>query len=257
VRRSSDNAETDVFFDPATGYVSLNSPVQAGGLFSAWVGVNSAFIATDYDHSGRGRHATQTVVANQKRLVNAGVLETRSGGRVGARCNVSGQNWSNLPSFTIAPVIAGEASYIGAACVDTDAEDAAPWSVPYVAVGSHWTFLNGAGQLIQTFLGNVRPAIFTPAVSWPLNRVSSQYMFRQANNIQTRLETTAPASYTSSSVADGTLVLTTTTVDGPSRYGSAHPTNFFGGLVFEKAIFNRLLTNAERALVQSNQLVSW
>lgn len=42
----------------------------------AHVGINSGFITTWYDQSGNGRNATQTVTANQPRIVNAGVVDT-------------------------------------------------------------------------------------------------------------------------------------------------------------------------------------
>lgn len=81
VRRSSDNAEADVFVD--TNFeISLNSNINSrtsGTALSSWVGANSAFVTTWYDQSGLGRNLTQTVAANQPSLVNAGALRTLNG----------------------------------------------------------------------------------------------------------------------------------------------------------------------------------
>lgn len=78
VRRSSDNAETDVLFD-STYQVSNSSLVSAGGTFSAWYGASSVFVKTWYDQSTNANHATQSTTANQPRIVNAGTLDTYNG----------------------------------------------------------------------------------------------------------------------------------------------------------------------------------
>ena len=70
VRRSSDNAESDI------GFVS--NQLDTASLLS-FVGAGNGFVTTWYDQSGNGNNATQTVAANQPRIVNAGTLETISG----------------------------------------------------------------------------------------------------------------------------------------------------------------------------------
>jgi hypothetical protein len=72
VRRSSDNAEQDIFGDY---YGNLDTI----GLKN-FVGANSGFVTTWYDQSGNARNATQTTAANQPRVVNAGTVE-RQGNR--------------------------------------------------------------------------------------------------------------------------------------------------------------------------------
>ena len=66
VRRSSDNAETDI------GAVGENLDTAALLAFS---GSNSAFVTTTYDQSGNANHATQATAANQPRIVNAGIID--------------------------------------------------------------------------------------------------------------------------------------------------------------------------------------
>ena len=67
VRRSSDNAETNIGF--------LNNVLDTASLL-AFVGANNGFITTWYDQSGNAKDATQTTAANQPRIVNAGTIDT-------------------------------------------------------------------------------------------------------------------------------------------------------------------------------------
>ena len=71
MRRSSDNAETDIGF---TASGDLNT-----AALLAHVGSGSGFITTWYDQSGNNRHATQTTAGIQPRIVNAGVLDIANG----------------------------------------------------------------------------------------------------------------------------------------------------------------------------------
>jgi hypothetical protein len=67
VRRSSDNSELDIGFD-GIGNLDVN-------LLTSFVGANSGFVTTWYDQSGNLRHMTQTTLASQPRIVNAGTVE--------------------------------------------------------------------------------------------------------------------------------------------------------------------------------------
>jgi hypothetical protein len=69
VRRSSDNAETDIGFTP-TGVLDTVALL-------AHVGAGNGFVTTWYDQSGNGRNVTQATGGNQPRIVNGGVLTTR------------------------------------------------------------------------------------------------------------------------------------------------------------------------------------
>lgn len=71
VRRSSDNAETDIGFG-SDGWID-----QAALLTHAASG--SSFVVTWYDQSENTRNATQAVAGNQPRIVNSGVVEVMGG----------------------------------------------------------------------------------------------------------------------------------------------------------------------------------
>jgi hypothetical protein len=71
VRRSSDNAERDI-------YGTFRGDLDLAALTS-FVGANSGFVTTWYDQSGSGRHATQATAASQPRIVNAGAVDTQNG----------------------------------------------------------------------------------------------------------------------------------------------------------------------------------
>jgi len=71
VRRSSDNAEADV-------YALANGDLDTTRLL-AFVGAGSGYVVTWYDQSGNARNATQATSTAQPRIVNAGVLETQGG----------------------------------------------------------------------------------------------------------------------------------------------------------------------------------
>ena len=76
VRRSSDNAEVDVFVD-SNYQLSLNSNITSrtsGTTLSSWVSTNNAFVVTWYDQSGSANNATQSTPANQPQIITSGSL---------------------------------------------------------------------------------------------------------------------------------------------------------------------------------------
>ena len=70
VRRSNDNAETDIGFDG----VDLDTT-----SLTSFVGANSAYITTWYDQSGNGKHQRQASAGSQPIIVNAGTVTTMLG----------------------------------------------------------------------------------------------------------------------------------------------------------------------------------
>jgi hypothetical protein len=85
LRRTTDNQVVDVYFD-GSGNISLNSQVSAAGggaatgtLLSTWIGSNSATVATWYDQSGNGYHATQATTGRQPSFISAGAINTQNG----------------------------------------------------------------------------------------------------------------------------------------------------------------------------------
>ncbi len=68
VRRSSDNAETDIQFIGMAG-------IDTAGLL-IFAGSASCFVTTWYDQSGNGRNLVQATAGSQPRIVNAGVIDS-------------------------------------------------------------------------------------------------------------------------------------------------------------------------------------
>ena len=108
-RRSSDNAEVDVFVD-SNFELSLSSNITSrtsGTTLGTWAGANSAFVTTWYDQSGNNNNATQTTAANQPSIVVSGVLQTNLG-KAAIQCSATTGfqatvNWTNLfATYTVA-----------------------------------------------------------------------------------------------------------------------------------------------------------
>jgi hypothetical protein len=68
VRRSNDNALTDIGFTP-DGDLDIET-------LQTFVGSNTGFVRTWYDQSGNNKHTVQTSTSNQPRIVNNGTLYT-------------------------------------------------------------------------------------------------------------------------------------------------------------------------------------
>lgn len=90
VRRSNDNAESDIGF-------TSSGDLDTASL-KTFVGSNNAFITTWYDQSGNSRNATQGTAANQPRIVNAGVIDRTNSKPVVNYGTNAQQWWHNLPS---------------------------------------------------------------------------------------------------------------------------------------------------------------
>jgi len=71
VRRLSDGALLDIGFD-------ANNELDLATL-TGFIGAGSGFIRTLYDQTGTGNNFVQTTLANQPRIVNAGVVDTVNG----------------------------------------------------------------------------------------------------------------------------------------------------------------------------------
>ena len=71
VRRSSDNASTDIGF-------LANGDLNVGTLTS-FVGLNDGFVTTWYDQSGNNKNATQVTAVSQPKIVSTGSIILRGG----------------------------------------------------------------------------------------------------------------------------------------------------------------------------------
>lgn len=90
VRRSSDDAETDIGFTAAG---DLNTVALL-----AHCGAGSGFVATWYDQSGSSRNATQTTLSSQPRIVGSGLIDTL-GARSAAFSSVTAAHLA-IPAFS-------------------------------------------------------------------------------------------------------------------------------------------------------------
>jgi hypothetical protein len=101
VRRSTDNAEQDFYptAKPSHSYSGVADKVNRWvdtAAILAFCGAGSGYVAKIYDQKGTN-HATQTVAANQPRIVNTGVLEAKNG-RPTLR-NYASTCFMNVPRF--------------------------------------------------------------------------------------------------------------------------------------------------------------
>lgn len=96
VRRSSDNAETNIGFS--------NNQLDTTTLL-AFCGAGNGFVTIWYDQSGNANDANQTTVANQPRIVNSGVVELEGSKPTLSYYNTTcGLNIASIP-FTGATII--------------------------------------------------------------------------------------------------------------------------------------------------------
>jgi len=77
VRRSSDDAETDVGFN-SSYKVGLDSPVSAGGDLTTWAGSDDVFVVTRYNQGSGGStyDTTQATTSLQPQFLDAGAMIT-------------------------------------------------------------------------------------------------------------------------------------------------------------------------------------
>lgn len=75
VRRSSDDAETDVAFN-GSNKIALDSTVSAGGDFTTWAGSDDVYVTKRYNQGSTGStdDAVQTTNANQGQILSSGSL---------------------------------------------------------------------------------------------------------------------------------------------------------------------------------------
>ena len=71
VRRSSDSAETDVYFDN-NGVVSTNSTVSAGGTLGTWMGADNLYIRKWWDQAAPTEFREQPTASRQPQLFLSG-----------------------------------------------------------------------------------------------------------------------------------------------------------------------------------------
>lgn len=78
IRRSSDDATTRVGFN-SNNVVGLDSPVEAGGDLTTWIGASDGFARSVYDQSGVGQDLVQTSNGLQPQIISSGSLLINEG----------------------------------------------------------------------------------------------------------------------------------------------------------------------------------
>lgn len=136
VRRSSDNAESDIGFLPSGGLDTQS--------LLAFTGANSAFVTTWYDQSGFTKNFTQTVAANQPTVVTAGVVNTLNGAPT---ISFNGSAWLSRTGTSMSTN--ANVGYSISVIFRTATAGAAFWS----QTGSGWAW-NGPGQFVLYLSGS-------------------------------------------------------------------------------------------------------
>ena len=141
VRRSSDNAEQDIYLDHSG---QLNVAALLG-----FCGAGSGFATTWYDQTGNGRHARQSTSASQPTLVSSGALVTAPNGLPALGFSTddflveANYAWHTLPAVTL--VVAHTPQISSGA----DTSYGCLMSVCKAADGSNSFFLGGASGTIS------------------------------------------------------------------------------------------------------------
>jgi hypothetical protein len=75
--RTSDNAETDVYFD-SNNTISTSSSIEAGGTLGTWLGANNATVAKWYDQTTNGLDAIQATLSARPSIASGGAIITQN-----------------------------------------------------------------------------------------------------------------------------------------------------------------------------------
>ncbi|MCU0441640.1 MAG: T9SS type A sorting domain-containing protein [Bacteroidia bacterium] len=215
------STEQDIFFD-ANGNLDT---VQ----LKSFAGTNSAFVVTWYDQSGNGRNFVQTTQARQPRIVNAGVIDTKTG-TPAIRHLAASQHFLTLSPFTLS--------------------SSAPWTMNVVQSldgGANSRMLNSTNNwLIGCWGGNEQAAHF---LGWP--NPNPLVPATTNNQIYTAI------SYTSNAhvFRNGNVF---TTVALPNAPGTLNTSGYFGnefsnGTTQEIIAYRTALSASERQTIESSQ----
>jgi len=138
VRRSSDNTETDIGF--------VGGELDTASL-SSFAGAGDAFVVSWFDQSSNSNDATQTVTANQPKIVSSGAVIVENGKPALELDGVNDQfpltlssiNINNLSSFAVGKADSGADSGNGDIMLSLSGGTASRWYTPYV-IGTNTRF---------------------------------------------------------------------------------------------------------------------
>ena len=150
VRRSSDDAETDVYVNGLYSFIDLNSSVEAGGTLGSWVGANDAFVRTWYNQGIGTFNAENTTAAQQPQLISSGSLITvnslpaLSFGNPRQLNFVSGDINGDYSQFAIVESrnLADVGKYL------TSLTDSTGQLLNYVSGGTDWAVFDGVNNVL-------------------------------------------------------------------------------------------------------------
>lgn len=236
IRRSNDNAETDIYFGD-DGSIDVRAVL-------GFTGTNSAYVTTWYDQSGNSRNLTQGTAANQPRIVSSGTLDRKnerptlvfSGGQNinHATGNVFGTSglWS-----------ANAVTYVTNASGVQLIADADQWTITV----RYAQFLRFNGTNIQSIGFNTVPQAFTAAVG----TVASGTLLVASS---TRSSTTITA-YKDGTAGTGVAVSgTASNANAVFNVGRSTANEYYlTGGISELVLVPSALSTADRNLLERNQ----
>jgi hypothetical protein len=182
VRRSNDNTEQDIGF-------TSSGDLDTAAL-KTFTGANSGFVTTWYDQSENTRNSIQGTAASQPRIVNAGIIERKSGkvGIVfdGSNDLLDGTNISiALNSITAFCVFAAN-STSGTQVVYNVNTDPVRFYVPIISSGRFYLGYAGTTAAINVAAANTNLNVFSGMGSSSiafarLNGVNSSTLIRNTD----------------------------------------------------------------------------
>ncbi|MFN4811031.1 MAG: arabinofuranosidase catalytic domain-containing protein, partial [Bacteroidota bacterium] len=237
VRRSSDNTQQDI------GFTAGGDLDQAALL--TFVGGASGFITTWYDQSGNGRNAIQNTVANQPRIVNAGVVDIQNS-RPTLTLNGTSAHLTQSSLLISNPYTAN----LVAARAGSNPSYQRVLNLG--ATGDGFGFMGTLGPNYATFVGNGGGAWNDVNANSPATAVGN------ASNVMTMTVNTGTAGlipYLNGN-AIGTKNGTAATATGfqiGSPYNGSNFNQLWSGNISEFTIFGSSLSDPDRQTIENNQ----
>ncbi|MEY4278330.1 MAG: hypothetical protein RL377_334, partial [Bacteroidota bacterium] len=235
VSRSSDRVQTDIGFD-SSGNLDETA-------LTTFIGGDSGFVVTWYDQSGVGNHVTQTVMSNQPRIVNAGVIDKRNGKPV--------VYYLNTAQFLFANVFTGGLpnSMYGIGGVD-NITGSSGLVLAHIGTNNGVAMsISDLGQVVAVKRGQVG-VITTTYVTG--NSLNSIVMTSPSNNVATQIFVNGTqATITSGATLEPLAPSARITLGALGDLGGSSSNSF----VSEILIFSGISTTTTRQTIEANQAV--
>lgn len=232
VRRSSDNAYANIGF-------TSSGDLDTATLLS-FAGGSSVYVYGMYDQGGSSSWIAQGINANQPRIVNAGVLETTSGGRpamrfLSASSTYLASNSSDLPTGAAPRTVNAVYSFNDAV---TDSAILG-WGAP----------TNGNQSILYRFSAS------DPYVSGWTQDIGSGYAYDTALKTSTFTYDGTTLATFKNAVAGASAAAAWNTTSSNLYMGKATGSyDYMDGLLSEAYVFNTALNTRDRAALENNQI---